>query len=77
LQTTLQRCPLNSVEQLGQIEAASLFRFPGARFARTPAGVSSGLGAIAEPDEFPVELTVDLMSGVVAQMQLQENINDP
>jgi hypothetical protein len=32
LQAVWQRCPRNSVEQLGQIENASFFGFAGARF---------------------------------------------
>jgi hypothetical protein len=63
----LQWCPRNSVEQLGQIEDASFRRFGGARFAGTPAGVSAR-GAVAEPDDLPVEFSGEVMSGVVAQI---------
>jgi len=63
----LQRCPRNAVEELGQIEDASLFRF-----AATPVAVSTALGAEVDPDEFPVEPSVELMCGVVAQIQSQE-----
>ena len=66
----MQRCPRNSVEQLGQIEDASFFRFAG-----TPVAVSTAFGAVVEPDELPVEFGVELMSGVVAQIQSRENMN--
>jgi hypothetical protein len=71
----LQRCPLNSVEQLGQTEDASFFRFAGPRFAGTPVLISTALGAAAEPDALPLEFRVGLMSGVVAQIQRRENMN--
>jgi len=67
------------VEQLGQIEEASFFRFARTRFAGTPAAVSTALGAVVGPDELPVEFgvefSVELMSGVVSQIQSQENMN--
>jgi hypothetical protein len=63
---------------LGQIEDAS-FRFAGPTFAGTPVPVSTALCAVAELDELTVEcgveLSVDLMSGVVAQIQPRENMN--
>ena len=68
----MQRCPRNSVEQLGQTEDASFcrfFRFAGPRFAGTPLLISTALGAAAERNALPVELRVGLMSGVVAQIQ--------
>ncbi len=83
MQTTLQRCPRNSVEQFGQIEETS-FRLAGtglagARFAGTPAAVSTALGAVVKPEELLVELRVEfsvgLISGVVAQIQSPENSN--
>ena len=61
---------------MGQIEDAS-FRFAGPRFAGTPVSVRTALGAAVEPDELPVEFSVELMSGVVTQIQLRENINVP
>jgi hypothetical protein len=73
----LQRCPLNSVEQLGQIEDASLFRFAGANCAAAPVAFSTFPGAIGtleeSPGEFRVEPGVEVMSGVVAQIQAGEN----
>jgi hypothetical protein len=71
LQTTLQRCPRNSVEQLGQIEDASFCGFAGARFARRPL---ADRGATSEPNKRPVEFNAELMSGVVAQIALPENM---
>jgi hypothetical protein len=68
----LAACPRNSVEQLGQIEDASFFRLAETRFAATPVAVSTALAAVVEPDELPVELSVELMSGVVAQIQSRE-----
>jgi hypothetical protein len=55
LQTTLQRCPLNSVEQLGQIEDASFFE---------------ATGAVATPGASAVDfrITVELICGVVAHL---------
>jgi hypothetical protein len=75
LQTTLQRCPRNSVEQLGQIEDASFFRFAATRFAATSAAVSTDLDADPEADEFRGEFAVELMSGVVAQIRSRKNMN--
>ena len=71
----MQRCPRNSVEQLGQIEEASFGRLPGTRLEATPVVVSAACGAIVGPDELLVEFNVELMSGVVAQIQLRENVN--
>jgi hypothetical protein len=71
----LQRCPLNSVEQLGQIEDASFFRFAGPRFAGTLIPISTALFAAAEPEALRVEFRVGFMSGVVAQSQPRENMN--
>jgi len=48
MQTILQRCPRNSVEQLGQIEEASFFRF-----AAMPVAVSPALGAEVEAEASP------------------------
>jgi len=50
---------------LGQIEDASFWRFAG-----TPLAISSALGDVVESDGRPVESNVELMSGVVAQIQL-------
>jgi hypothetical protein len=75
LQTTLHRCPRNSDEQFGQIEEASFFRLAGTRLA-LPAGVSTALGAAVELEELGVGFGSELMSGVVAQIHLQENITD-
>jgi hypothetical protein len=76
----LQRCPRNSVEQLGQIEDASFFRFAATRFAATrfaatPAAVSTDLDADPEAAEFRGEFGVEVMSGVVAQIRSQKNMN--
>ena len=81
----MQRCPCNSEEQLGQIEATSFTlagrRFAGTRLAGTTVAVSSTLDAVVEPDEVTVEcgveFSVGLMSGVVAHIQARENINVP
>jgi hypothetical protein len=65
---------------LGQIEEASLCELAGARFADKAANVSTALGVV-EPDALPLEFTVepsvDFMSGVVAQIQTQENMDVP
>jgi hypothetical protein len=60
---------------LGQIEDASFGGFAGPRLNATAVAVSAARGAIVEPDELPVEFGVELMSGVVAQIQLRENMN--
>jgi len=66
---------------LGQIEDASFFKFAGLRFGGTPAAVSTALNAVVERDELTVacevELRVDIMSGVVAQIQPLEKMNVP
>jgi hypothetical protein len=72
----LQRCPSNSVEQLGQIEDASFGRFAETKFATTPLAISTALGGV-EPGERPVEFGVERMSDFVAQIQLRENTNVP
>ena len=57
---------------MGQIEDASF------RFAGTPVPISIALSAVgALTVEYGVELGIELMSGVVAQIQLRENINVP
>jgi hypothetical protein len=71
----LQRCPRNSVEQLGQIEDASFRRFAGTRLEAPPSAVSIAFGDVVESDKRRVESNVELMSGVVAQIQLRENRN--
>jgi hypothetical protein len=62
---------------LGQIEAASFFEFAGTRFAGKTVAVSEAFGAAAEPRDvivkFRVEVEVELMHRVVAQIQSQEN----
>ena len=81
MQTTLQRCPLNSVEQLGQIEETSFFRLAGktlaAEFAVPPAAAPTAIGAVESPDELlvesEIEFSVELISGVVAQIESREN----
>jgi hypothetical protein len=72
----LQRCARNSVEQLGQIEDASCWRFAETKFAATPVAVSPALNGV-EPGERPVEFGVKRMSGFVAQIRLRENTNVP
>jgi hypothetical protein len=72
----LQRCPRNSVEQLGQIEEASFMRFANARFGATPVAVSIASGVV-EADERSVEFGVERMFGFVAQIQPRENTNVP
>jgi hypothetical protein len=62
---------------LGQIEDAS-FRFAAPRFAGRPAAVSIALSAVeALTVEYVVELRIELMSGVVAQIQSREKIIVP
>jgi hypothetical protein len=70
----LQRCARNSVEQLGQIEDASFWRFAETKFAATPVAVAIALNGVA-PGERPVEFGVERISGFVAQIQLRENTN--
>lgn len=81
MQTTLQRCPLNSVEQLGQIEETSFFTFAETRFGAKRVAVSTALGAVESPDErlveSGIEFSVELISGVVAHIQSRENRNAP
>jgi hypothetical protein len=67
----LQRCPRNSVEQLGQIEAASFFGCAG-----TFAAVSIAIGELVERDAIPGAFEFELMFGVVAQIWLLENTNE-
>ena len=60
---------------MGQIEDASFFEFAGMTFA------GKKVAAVGEADELAVEcgveFSVELMSGVVAQIQPRENINVP
>jgi hypothetical protein len=60
---------------LGQIEAASFFgvRVAGARVAGALAALSPMPGEVDKPDEIPGARKVELISGVVAQIQWQEN----
>jgi hypothetical protein len=51
------------------MEDASFFRF-----AAMPVAVKTALGAEVAPGVFPVEFSVALMCGVVAQIQSQENM---
>ena len=75
MQTTLQRCPSNSVEQLGQMDDASVgCTFAGARFAAMPADVATVVGAVVEPDELSFGFGIELMSVVVAQNRPREKI---
>ena len=60
MHTTLQRCPRNSVEQLGQIEDASFFSFAGRRFAGKSV-VSEALDTVVEADGFLVKCRVELI----------------
>ncbi|MGO9404141.1 MAG: hypothetical protein ACLPVW_11800 [Terriglobales bacterium] len=60
----MQRCWRNPVEQLGQMEDAFSLRTAGA--------VSMVPGAAVEPDEPGAELRVEVISGVVAQIQSRE-----
>jgi hypothetical protein len=46
-------------------------------FAGTPVAASTAFGAVVGPDELPVEFRIELMSGVVAQIQPRENMNVP
>ncbi|HKM86777.1 MAG TPA: hypothetical protein VJW96_11255 [Terriglobales bacterium] len=71
MQTTLQRRPRNSVEQFGQIDAASFFGFAG-----TFAAVSIAIGELVERDAIPEAFEFELMFGVVAQIRLPENTNE-
>lgn len=72
MQTALQRCPRSSVEQLGQIEDASLFRF-----TAMPPAAAGAAGVCVEAEELAFAIAVELMSGVVAQIVLRENANIP
>ncbi len=74
MQTTLQRCPRNSVEQLGQIDDASLRRLAGAVIAGNSVAELSCPGGILEPDGGLDNGGVELMSGFVAQIEVDENI---
>jgi hypothetical protein len=60
---------------LGQIEDASFRKFGGTRLEAAPVASSDARGAIVEIDKLPVEFNLELMSGVVAQIQLRENMN--
>ena len=64
---------------MGQIEDASFFEFVETRFAGKRLAVSTAFAAVGEADELTVEcgveLSVGLMSGVVAQIQPRENMN--
>jgi hypothetical protein len=66
---------------LGQIEETSFFGFAETRFGVTPAAVSTALGAVESPDdplvESGFEFSVELISGVVAQIQSPENRSVP
>ncbi|MFY9659494.1 MAG: hypothetical protein WAJ97_02660 [Terriglobales bacterium] len=73
MQTTLQRHPRNSVEQLGQIEAASAFGFAGG-FGGKPVVVVTATVVVEARDKIPVEFAVELISGVVAQIEPRENM---
>jgi len=57
------------------MEDASFRRFAGARLEAPPSTVSTALGDVVESDKRRVESNVELMSGVVAQIQLGENRN--
>jgi hypothetical protein len=65
----LQRYPRNSVEQLGQIDEASLIGFAG-----TPAAVFSTPAAVVEPGDLTGKFRDELMHRVVAQIQSQEKL---
>jgi hypothetical protein len=68
----LQRCPLNSVEQFGQIEDKSFFGFAGSPPA-TPIATPSDLREPeAATEEFPAKSVTDPMPVVVAQIQLKK-----
>jgi hypothetical protein len=60
---------------LGQIEDASFRRFRGTRLEAAPVGSSDIRGTIVEFDKLPVEFSLEFMSGVVAQIELRENMN--
>jgi hypothetical protein len=57
---------------LGQIEAASF-----ALLAATLSGFATLPGAAAEADSKWVEFRVELIPGVVAQIEVRENKGDP
>jgi hypothetical protein len=65
LQTALQRRPLNSVEQLGQMDDASFFGFASADHL--------GMDTVAETGRIPFEFAVKLMSGVVSQIHARQD----
>jgi hypothetical protein len=50
---------------LGQIEDASFFGLAGARLTEIPAGVTTTVGVVMEPDALPDEFAVRVMFGVV------------
>jgi len=60
---------------------ASFLRFAGAIFGGTAVAVSASLVAVAKPEEFnvdfSVEADVELMSGVVAHIPSSANMNLP
>ncbi|MGA2356534.1 MAG: hypothetical protein ABSG02_18735 [Terriglobales bacterium] len=70
MHTTLQRCPRSSVEQFGQIEAASVFIFAGAmRLGLIAGSAAAAVCGVADGcDEFLV-VPGELMWGVVAQIE--------
>jgi hypothetical protein len=83
LQITLQRCPRNSLEQLGQIDDTSFFFADGSRLAtaRLPppilgleVGVSTTPVRFNACDMLPNKFGFKGMLGVVAQIGGQENL---
>jgi hypothetical protein len=72
LQTTLQRNPRSSLEQLGQMDDASFFTLSGERVAGVLIALATAIGVGAGRDELPFELGFELISGLVAQNDLRE-----
>jgi hypothetical protein len=75
----LQRCPRNSVEQFGQTDDASGFRFTGPRFGGTAFAASAAAGTLVKADEFAAERGVDVafIPRVVAHIPSREKVDVP
>jgi hypothetical protein len=58
----LQRNPYSSLEQLGQIDDASILEVAaGLRSAGVPIAVSTAMGVVTGRDEFPAECAFELI----------------
>ncbi|HLX83501.1 MAG TPA: hypothetical protein VKR59_06370 [Terriglobales bacterium] len=70
MHTTLQRCPLNSVEQLGQIVDASVLAFMARTGTGTPAAELGDADAVGAAEE--IGFAGESIYGVVAQIRSVE-----